>query len=74
MKAGANKAKTKTLVVKSDDPTARDATPEERIARHVATVATVQAPSGWNMSLRTAPTAPGPRAETDRHLNAVQSA
>ena len=46
MKSTASKVKTKTLVVKSDDPTARDATPEERIARHVATVATVQATVG----------------------------
>ena len=51
MKAGASKVKTKTLVVKSDDPTARDATPEERIARHVATVATVQATIGMELWL-----------------------
>ena len=51
MKAGASKAKTKTLVVKSDDPSARDATPEERIARHVATVATVQATIGMDLWL-----------------------
>jgi len=51
MKATASKVKTNTLVVKSDDPTARDATPEERVARHVATVATVQATIGMDLWL-----------------------
>ena len=51
MKASASKVKTNTLVVKSDDPTARDATPEERVARHVATVATVQATIGMDLWL-----------------------
>ena len=49
MKSGSGSRNTKTLVIQSDGPNARDATPTERIARHVATVATVQATAGMEL-------------------------
>ena len=49
MKSGSGSRNTKTLVIQSDGPNARDATPTERIARHAATVATVQATVGMEL-------------------------